>query len=100
MGDSLDDLIALRKNKELQHENAEESKARRAGHRARGALRLDEANVVYQNKNDGAHLIVSHHGLVVDYWPGTGLWRVRTTGESKRGIGSLLARLRRAERGA
>lgn len=79
---------------------AAESKVRRAANRDHGARRLDQAEVAYETKNDGAHLIVSHCGIVVDYWPGTGLWRVRSTGESQRGIGSLLTRLRRAERGA
>lgn len=44
-------------------------------------------------KNGGAHLIVSAAGLVVDFWPETGLWAVRGTNERRRGVRHLIKRL-------
>ena len=98
MGDSLDDLMAMRKDPELQAERKAASQEKRARNRERGAERLETEGIAHETKNDGAHLIVSHCGIIVDYWPGTGLWRVRSSGESQRGIGSLVARCRLAER--
>lgn len=51
---------------------------------------LDAHGVSYVSKNDGAHLIVSHGELVIDFWPGTGKWVVRRKGMRGRGVRPLL----------
>lgn len=65
----------------------EESRQRRAGHRERAPVTLRQNSVAFTSHNDGAHLVVEQR---IDYWPGTGLWRDKRTGESARGIASLL----------
>ena len=41
--------------------------------------------------NNGYHLLVeAKDQQLIDFWPSTGLWKVRATKISKRGIKSLL----------
>lgn len=68
-------------------EMRKEGQQRRAGNRASGRAALDAAGIAYESKNNGAHLILAG---IVDYWPGTGLWRVRNMNKSGRGIKALL----------
>lgn len=76
-----------------------ESKARRKRNREYGLAKLREAGVLIQVKNKGAHLIVrTKSKLTIEYWPGTGLWRTRTTPpEEDRGIQSLLQRIKQED---
>lgn len=46
-----------------------------------GREALEAAGVAFQVKNAGYHYVVSHEGRTVDYWPSTGRWRERVTGE-------------------
>lgn len=72
---------------------------RRASNREGSAAMLDAAGITYELKNSGAHLIVRHDGLVVDFWPGTGKFTVRGEKDRagrpvyQRGVRSLLKRL-------
>lgn len=50
----------------------QESKERRERNREGGAEVLAKAGVSFESKNSGAHLIVTHGGKTVDFWPGTG----------------------------
>lgn len=67
---------------------------KRASNREASARNLAAAGIPFESKNNGAHLIVSAPGLVVDFWPGTGLWAVRGTNERRRGVRQLITRLR------
>lgn len=59
------------------------------------ASTLRALGVNMQEKNQGAHLIIRHNGLTVDFWPGTERWMVRSdTGRPRRGFGALLDRLK------
>lgn len=69
---------------------AEESKERRGRNRESAQQILTRAEVSFESKNDGAHLIVTHGGKTVDFWPGTGLWQVRPRGKQGRGVFNLL----------
>ena len=41
--------------------------------------------------NEGYHLIIEEiHDKFIDFWPSTGLWKVRGTKKSNRGIKSLI----------
>lgn len=78
------------------HRKARQDK--RAANRENAAVMLLEAGISFQSKNMGAHLIVSHNGKVVDFWPGTGKWMVRVKeGIARRGFGvrSLMKEVQR-----
>lgn len=64
-----------------------ESQVRRGQNRVEGWKALAERRIPHVVKNDGAHIIVDDR---IDYWPGTGLWKVRGSKQSGRGIGALL----------
>lgn len=70
---------------------AQESSERRASNRNRSADKLKSLGVEFDSKNDGAHLIVTHNGVTVDFWPGTGKFIPRTPNPRHgRGIFNLL----------
>lgn len=75
-----------------------ESQRKRARNRAYSALTLSELGVLFESRNDGAHLIVRGQSSVIDYWPGTGLWRERGSVATGRGIKSLVARAKALSR--
>lgn len=79
------------------HQCAVESSQRRARHRQSSPEMLAAAGIAFETKNAGAHLIVTHNGRTVDFWPGTGLWHLRPhDGRKRRGVRELIAYLRRA----
>ena len=78
------------------HQCEIESSARRARHRQSSPELLRAAGISFESKNNGAHLIVSHNGFKVDFWPGTGKWNTRPVdGKDHRGVRSLIAHIRR-----
>lgn len=79
MSDMGDDFRALR----------EHSQEKRAGNRESSAEILKRAGVDFTVHNRGAHLIVRHGGIRVDFWPGTGKWSSRG-GRNDRGVFKLL----------
>lgn len=69
----------------------EASQQRRATNRLSSAEMLRANGVQFEAKNDGAHLIVRDGvGRVFDFWPGTGLWKMRGTNLQRRGVRALL----------
>lgn len=72
---------------------AEQPKAKRASNRDSSAKLLAERSYYFTSHNQGAHLVVSHEGLTVDFWPGTGKWICRTTGVTSRGVFNLVKHL-------
>ena len=74
------------------------SQGRRANNREWSAGYLIREQIEHTSRNSGAHLIVMHAGLTVDFWPGTGLWIVRGSKRQGRGIRDLINHLRYAER--
>ena len=92
MGDVGDTFRAVRDQK------VEESKRRRGRYRERAPKVLEAAGLAFESKNAGGHLVVKKpdSGCWVDFWPGTGLWKVRLRGNIKskqrrgRGIFNLL----------
>ena len=50
---------------------------KKANNRAYSAQLLRENKVVFTEHNNGAHLIVEGLNGYVDFWPGTGKWKVR-----------------------
>ena len=66
---------------------------KRAGNRESSADMLRQAGIAFQSNNAGAHLVVKHCGVTVDFWPGTGLWCIRGSTAQHRGVNRLLSRL-------
>jgi hypothetical protein len=78
------------------HQCEIESSARRARHRESSPELLSAAGIEFVSKNNGAHLIVTHNGATVDFWPGTGKWNTRPAdGKDHRGVKPLIAYLKR-----
>jgi len=53
------------------------SQEKRAKNREASPAILKAEGISFEEKNDGAHLIVKHNGHTVDFWPGTGKWITR-----------------------
>ncbi len=68
----------------------EDSKAKRANNRASSAELLRKAGIAFESRNGGAHLIVSDARVIVDFWPGTGLWISRGGTRRGRGVRKLI----------
>ncbi|CUJ58834.1 Uncharacterised protein [Achromobacter xylosoxidans] len=78
----------------------ERSRQKRADNREQSARMLSEAGIQFQSKNEGAHLIVAgYKGHVYDFWPGTGLWRMRGSSRDHRGVRSLIRAAQPAQQG-
>ncbi len=75
------------------------SQQRRANNRDRSAALLRSNGVPFESKNGGAHLIVQGHQVLIDFWPGTGLWQERGSIATRgfiatgRGVRSLVKRI-------
>ncbi|MDG9927450.1 MULTISPECIES: hypothetical protein [unclassified Pseudomonas] len=67
-----------------------ESQERRAANRENSTEILSRHGVAHLVKNNGAHIVVSHDGEVVDFWPGTGKFIPRDGGKPGRGVFNLL----------
>jgi len=65
---------------------------KRADNREQSRKLLLEAGIPFQERNNGAHLIVADR---FDFWPGTGKWIERGTKRYRRGVFSLIATARR-----
>lgn len=74
----------------------ERSQERHAGNRESSATLLIDADIRFESKNHGAHLIVRALGQTFDFWPGTGLWQQRGTTQQHRGVHKLIARCKPA----
>lgn len=72
----------------------EASQRKRARNRQFGPQLLRQAGIAFEEKNFGAHLVVTHPSGVYDYWPGTGLWSRRDAHLTyERGVRKLIDRL-------
>lgn len=71
----------------LWREHAAARQVKRADNREASASMLRDAGIPFVSKNEGAHLIVRND---IDFWPGTGLWRVRGSTQRHRGVSKLL----------
>lgn len=70
-----------------------ESAERRAANRENSAQLLERHGVLFDVKNAGAHLVVTHDGRVADFWPGTGKYIPRGFGRPGRGVFNLMKAL-------
>lgn len=77
---------AIEYMKAMQESNRQESAERRANNRERSLEILREHKVSHQVKNAGAHIVVKHAGVALDFWPGTGRW-IERGGKKREGRG-------------
>ena len=75
------------------------SDEKRAANRAASPEILKANGIAFSSSNAGAHLVVDHFGVLVDFWPGTGLWHVRSVSHRMKGRGvfPLVRYLKRRE---
>lgn len=78
---------------ELWREYRRDRAAKRESNRDEGARLVQEAGYDHDVKNNGAHIIIRHAGVVWDYWPGTGRWQERRSVWKGRGVRKLLDRI-------
>lgn len=62
---------------EIWSDMAKMSAERRASNRETSTGMLVGAKIPFTSHNNGAHLVVTCKDRVIDFWPGTGLWRTR-----------------------
>lgn len=55
---------------------------------------LKQAEISFESKNSGNHLIILSTPKI-DFYPSTGLWKVRGENKNHRGVGALLKYLRK-----
>jgi len=77
------DSACLKEWKRAKKQNKERNKVH-------GTEQLVKAGYVFSSHNDGLHLVISHKGIVIDYWPSTGKWKDRNSSIYCRGISNLL----------
>lgn len=71
----------------------EDSKKRRAHNRDKSQAILKRHGILFESRNNGAHLIIREGNVTVaDFWPGTGLWEMRE-GRKGRGVFKLIKAL-------
>ena len=51
---------------------------------------LKHKNITFVYRNNGAHLVICHSDLMIDFWPATGRWIVRKSPKEGRGVFKLL----------
>lgn len=74
--------------RDLRHARQE----KRAANRESSTARLVAAGIRFTSHNGGSHLIITHDGKTVNFWPGTGNWSCKS-GIKGRGIFKLIRHL-------
>ena len=72
-------------------------KEKRAQNRKWSTQYLIDQGFTFRERNNGAHLIVTLYSPITgkdepaaDFWPGTGKYKLRNSGEYKRGVKNLI----------
>lgn len=76
---------------EFWEEYKKERQHKREANRASSPEMLTKADIRFQSRNGGAHLIIAHGDTFIDFWPGTGLWIPRDTKRKSRGVKKLIS---------
>lgn len=75
--DSMGDMKAVQQYQRSQNRDAAPAK-------------LNAAGIDFQSSNGGAHIIIKHGDVVIDFWPGTDKWKLRGGLLNRNGIESLI----------
>lgn len=88
--------LAMHDEIALYKAHAERSKEKRRHNRASSAKMLTDYGVPFTAYNDNAHIVIQYTDpeIKINFWPGTGLWRVYGTMKSGRGVRNLLNYIR------
>ena len=70
-------------------------KEKRASNTEKSTAILIQKDVIFESKNNGAHLIVKSINGFIDFYPSTGLFIDRQTKKKSRGVFRLLKLARR-----
>ena len=74
----------------------EHSKLIREKRRVLAPRVLKKEGVLFSIHNNGAHIIIGPRKI--DFWPGTGMWKVRGTDHKGFGLGKLIRFINKKER--
>ena len=69
---------------DMYNEMRAEGQVKRSHNREKSPVYLTERGILFESKNNGAHLIVEGKDCYIDFWPGTGKWKTR---KGKNGFG-------------
>ena len=75
---------------EVFNDMSEQSKLKRERNTKSSTDVLMNKKVSFVRKNNGAHLVICHFDLMIDFWPATGRWIVRKSPKESRGVFKLL----------
>jgi hypothetical protein len=81
---------------EMFNEYKKARQEKRAQNRDSSAEYLTRRNIAFNSRNGGAHLIVHSVNGLVDFWPGTGLWQIRS-GRRGFGVKALVAFIEKSQ---
>jgi hypothetical protein len=78
---------------DLFKELREHKRAKRASNTKQSTQALINAGVQFTSLNGGVHLLVmAADGSRIDFWPSTGLWKLRSSNVKHRGVFRLIQR--------
>ena len=72
---------------------AEHKKDRKLTNLKKNMEILIESKIPFSSKNNGYHLIVSFDGGIVDFWPSTNIWSIRSGSANKKLIRKTMLNL-------
>lgn len=68
----------------------EASREKKANNLASSTDILKKARVNFTSHNNGVHLVIQHSDRLIDFWPSTGKWNVRSANLWGLGVFALL----------
>ena len=71
-----------------------ERQQKRRENREYSTAALMDLKVQFTEHNHGAHLIITTNKATIDFWPGTGKWKVRGSSNARHGLKLLLRRIK------
>jgi hypothetical protein len=69
---------------------SEQTKLKREHNKQASIAILKHKQISYVAKANNEHLAICHSNLIIDFWPTTGLWKVRNSPKENRGVFKLL----------
>lgn len=72
------------------HEITEQSRLKREQNVKNSTQLIKSKGLSYIPRNHGTHLTVYHLDLIAEFWPTTGIWKIRDRTKEGRGVFKLL----------
>jgi hypothetical protein len=70
------------------------SKAKKQRNKHGSTSLLESNNIKFDSKNNGVHLIIDGCDEIIDFYPSTGLWIIRSKQIKSRGVRKLINRIK------